>query len=122
MVKDRTADVGAVSLVFATALCVAMVLFGLSFRSIVLEFKSLFLGFGADLPPLTAAVISYTIPIWLALVVCLAGQVAMLVGLVNSRTIKSRDIFYRFVGFNALFIVVLIVSMYLPIFKLGAVV
>jgi len=122
MVTDERSAVSGPGLGIAVALSVVMVVAGLKVPSLIGQFERLFLDFGAKLPWLTHTILSFRLPVFLILLLCLAAQVASLVALFNKRTSDARRLFYRIVVANAGVFVLLIVAMYLPMFKLGPVV
>ncbi|MFC4308517.1 hypothetical protein ACFPN2_05425 [Steroidobacter flavus] len=117
MVKEERS---AISGLGPTVLSLLMVAAGLATPSIVGEFHRLFLGFGAELPWLTRAVLSFRIPVFVILLLCLIAQVVSLLALLNRRTPEARRLFYRIAKANLGIFVLLIVAMYVPMIKLGS--
>lgn len=120
MVTDERSAVSGSSLAIATVSSIVMGGAGLAAPSLIGEFQRLFLGFGAELPWLTRTVLSFRLPILVLLLCCLVAQVIALIVLLNKRTPDARRFFYRTVRTNVVFFVLLIVALYMPMFKLGA--
>jgi type II secretory pathway component PulF len=120
MVEEDRSAVSGSGVAIAVVLSVAMVMSGLAAPSTIGEFDRLFRGFGAELPWLTGTVLSFRIPILGVLLLSLMGQVVLLILLANRRTRDARRHFYRVTMANLAFFAVLVVAMYLPMFKLGA--
>lgn len=120
MIRDESSAVTRPGVVRPIALSLVMVVAGLAAPSTIGQFNSLFRGFGAEVPWLTSTVISFRVPICVALLLCLLAQVVLLIVLMGKRTADSRRLFYRMTVTNLLFFAVLIVAMYLPVFSIGA--
>lgn len=120
MVTDERSAVSGSSLAVAAVLSIVMVGAGLAAPSLIGEFQRLFRDFGAELPWLTRAILSFRLPALLILLLCLSAQVISLIVLLNRRTPDARRLFYRIFKINVGLFVLLIVAMYVPMFKLGS--
>ena len=97
-------------------------LFGIYFRAEIAQFDALFRGFGEDIPSLTAFVIENAVVIWSVLLLSSTVQFALCIYFWCSRTDSVRRIVRLSTLANVGIQLVLITAMYLPIFRLGAVV
>jgi type II secretory pathway component PulF len=119
---DPTSRPGVVSYILVASMTVWIGCFAIGFGVVVPQFASLFAGFGADLPRLTQFVLSARIPIWALLLLACLMQLGLLIYLVSARTFAARRLTLITSGLNIAGQLVLVVAMYAPIFKLGAVV
>lgn len=119
---EQTSRPGVVSYILAASLTVWIGCFAIGFGVVVPQFASLFAGFGADLPRLTQFVLNTRMPIWALLFLGFLVQLGLLIRLLSARTFAARRLTLTTSGFNIAGQLVLLIAMYAPIFKLGAVV
>ena len=110
------------SYILASCLTVWIGSFAIGFGLVVPQFSRLFAGFGAELPALTEFVLHMRVPLWGLLILGFLVQLALLVHLLAARTLGARRRARLSAIVHIAAQVVLTAAMYVPIFRLGAVV
>ena len=107
---------GAGIVLFVVGLSGALILAGVA-TAVIPQFRELFKGFGADLPVATQLVVDYYLYLWFSPLMVVAVRFAWPVK-------RVRSIAACFFGLALLVLGVplLVLAMYLPIFRLGSVV
>lgn len=121
-VSDRIERPGLLSYVLVLILTSWTGCFAVGFGLAVPQFKELLAGFGADVPTLTKFVINHRVSIWVLLFIASVVQLTFCVLLVAAKTMFARRAAFISLACNIAVQLILVVAMYLPIFKLGEVV
>jgi hypothetical protein len=116
---SRAVRFGAWTWVWAVLLTLLIAPPFLNWPHIAIQFSNLFIGFGAELPAVTEAVLRHTLKIDQLLRIAFTVQVTLLLALMISRSPLLRRVFFSYALASVGVVILLWAALYVPTFQMG---